>query len=40
MMIALAIQDQSHVSETRRRAIEIAQREGFGEVDCGKVALS
>lgn len=39
MMIALAIQDQSHVSETRRRAIEIAQREGFGEVDCGKVAL-
>lgn len=38
-MIALAVQDQSQVSEARRRATEIAQRQGFGEVDSGKVAL-
>ncbi|MGE5138948.1 MAG: SpoIIE family protein phosphatase [Rudaea sp.] len=38
-MIALAVQDQSQVSETRRRATEIAQRQGFGEVDSGRVAL-
>jgi anti-sigma regulatory factor (Ser/Thr protein kinase) len=38
-MIALAVQDQSQVSETRRRATEIAQRQGFGDVDSGRVAL-
>jgi anti-sigma regulatory factor (Ser/Thr protein kinase) len=38
-MIALAVHDQSQVSEARRGAIELAQREGFGEVDAGRVAL-
>jgi anti-sigma regulatory factor (Ser/Thr protein kinase) len=38
-MIALAVQDQSQVSETRRRATEIAGRQGFGDVDAGRVAL-
>src|ERR1700761_1780467 len=38
-MIALAVQDQSQVSEARRRATEMAQRQGFGEVDAGRVAL-
>ncbi|MBR0800925.1 SpoIIE family protein phosphatase [Bradyrhizobium jicamae] len=38
-MIALAVQDQSQVSETRRRATEIAQRQGFGDSDAGRVAL-
>jgi anti-sigma regulatory factor (Ser/Thr protein kinase) len=38
-MIALAVQDQSQVSETRRRATEMAVRQGFGDVDAGRVAL-
>src|ERR1700759_4168478 len=38
-MIALAVHDQSHVSETRRRATEMAARQGFGDADSGKVAL-
>jgi anti-sigma regulatory factor (Ser/Thr protein kinase) len=38
-MIALTVQDQSQVSETRRRATEMAQRQGFGDVDAGRVAL-
>jgi anti-sigma regulatory factor (Ser/Thr protein kinase) len=38
-MIALAVQDQSQVAETRRRATEIAGRQGFGDVDAGRVAL-
>jgi anti-sigma regulatory factor (Ser/Thr protein kinase) len=38
-MIALAVQDQSQVSETRRRATEMAVRQGFGETDTGRVAL-
>ncbi|MBV9533444.1 MAG: SpoIIE family protein phosphatase [Bradyrhizobium sp.] len=38
-MIALAVQDQSQVSETRRRATEIAERQGFGGTDSGRVAL-
>ena len=38
-MIALALQDQSQVSETRRRATEMAQRQGFGDIDSGRVAL-
>jgi anti-sigma regulatory factor (Ser/Thr protein kinase) len=38
-MIALAIQDQSQVSETRRRATEMAGRQGFGDTDTGRVAL-
>jgi anti-sigma regulatory factor (Ser/Thr protein kinase) len=38
-MIALPVQDQSQVSETRRRATEIAERQGFGDVDAGRVAL-
>jgi anti-sigma regulatory factor (Ser/Thr protein kinase) len=38
-MIALAVQDQSQVSETRRRATETAARQGFGDADSGRVAL-
>jgi anti-sigma regulatory factor (Ser/Thr protein kinase) len=38
-MIALAVNDQSQVSETRRRATEIAGRQGFGDADAGRVAL-
>src|SRR6202012_5138357 len=38
-MIALAVQDQSQVSETRRRATETAERQGFGDTDTGRVAL-
>lgn len=38
-MIALAVQDQSQVSETRRRASEMAARQGFGDADIGRVAL-
>src|ERR1700742_3294789 len=38
-MIALAVQDQSQVSETRRRATEMAERQGFGKTDSGRVAL-
>jgi anti-sigma regulatory factor (Ser/Thr protein kinase) len=38
-MIALAVQDQSQVSETRRRAADMAVRQGFGDTDTGRVAL-
>jgi anti-sigma regulatory factor (Ser/Thr protein kinase) len=38
-MIALAVQDQSQVSEARRKASETAERLGFGGVDSGRVAL-
>jgi anti-sigma regulatory factor (Ser/Thr protein kinase) len=38
-MIALAVHDQSQVSEARRRATEMARRQGFGDVDSGRVAL-
>lgn len=38
-MIALTVQDQSQVSETRRRATEVAERQGFGDADAGRVAL-
>ncbi len=38
-MIALAVQDQSQVAETRRRATEMAGRQGFGDTDTGRVAL-
>jgi anti-sigma regulatory factor (Ser/Thr protein kinase) len=38
-MIALAVQDQSHVSETRRKATDMAERQGFGDTDTGRVAL-
>jgi anti-sigma regulatory factor (Ser/Thr protein kinase) len=38
-MIALAEQDQSQVAETRRRATEMAGRQGFGDTDAGRVAL-
>ena len=38
-MIALPVQDQSQVSETRRRASELSQRQGFGDTDSGRVAL-
>jgi anti-sigma regulatory factor (Ser/Thr protein kinase) len=38
-MIAVAVQDQSQVSEARRKAAEMAVRLGFGEVDSGRVAL-
>jgi anti-sigma regulatory factor (Ser/Thr protein kinase) len=38
-MIALAVQDPSQVSETRRKAAETAERLGFGDTDAGRVAL-
>src|ERR1700684_3714973 len=38
-MIALTVHDQSQVSETRRRATEMAERQGFGDTDSGRVAL-
>lgn len=38
-MISVAVQDQSQIAETRRRAGDIAERQGFGEVDAGRVAL-
>jgi anti-sigma regulatory factor (Ser/Thr protein kinase) len=38
-MISVAVQDQSQVAETRRKAGEIAERHGFGDVDAGRVAL-
>src|SRR6202020_1403148 len=38
-MIALTVHDQSQVSETRRRATEMAARQGFGDTDSGRVAL-
>lgn len=38
-MIALAVQDQSQVSETRRRATEMAVSQGFRDADAGRVAL-
>lgn len=38
-MIALSMRDQSQVSETRRRATEMAGRQGFGDTDSGRVAL-
>jgi anti-sigma regulatory factor (Ser/Thr protein kinase) len=38
-MIVLTVQDQSQVSEARRRATEMAGRQGFDETDAGRVAL-
>lgn len=38
-MIALTVHDQSQVSETRIRATEMAERQGFGATDTGRVAL-
>jgi anti-sigma regulatory factor (Ser/Thr protein kinase) len=38
-MIALAVQDLSQIAETRRRATEVAKRQGFGDTDSGRVAL-
>jgi anti-sigma regulatory factor (Ser/Thr protein kinase) len=38
-MIALLVQDQSQVAETRRRATEMASQQGFGDTDSGRVAL-
>jgi anti-sigma regulatory factor (Ser/Thr protein kinase) len=38
-MIALAVQDQSQVAETRRKATEMAKRQEFGDADTGRVAL-
>jgi anti-sigma regulatory factor (Ser/Thr protein kinase) len=38
-MIALALQDQSQVSEARRRAADMAHRQGFSDTDAGRVAL-
>ena len=38
-MIAHAVHDQSQVSETRRRASELAERQGFDDTDSGRVAL-
>ena len=38
-MISLAVQDQSQVAEARRRASDMAGRQGFAEADRGRVAL-
>jgi anti-sigma regulatory factor (Ser/Thr protein kinase) len=38
-MIAISVQDQSQISAARRRAAEMAERQGFGDVDTGRVAL-
>jgi len=38
-MIALTVHDQSQVSETRRKAAQMAERQGFGDTDSGRVAL-
>src|ERR1700742_3339390 len=38
-MIALTVRDQSQIAETRRRATEMAERQGFGDTDTGRVAL-
>jgi anti-sigma regulatory factor (Ser/Thr protein kinase) len=38
-MIAVTVQDPSQISETRRKASDIAERQGFGDVDAGRVAL-
>jgi anti-sigma regulatory factor (Ser/Thr protein kinase) len=38
-MIALAVQDLSQIAKTRRRATEVAKRQGFGDTDSGRVAL-
>jgi anti-sigma regulatory factor (Ser/Thr protein kinase) len=38
-MIALAVQDQSQVAETRRKATEMAERQEFSDADTGRVAL-
>jgi anti-sigma regulatory factor (Ser/Thr protein kinase) len=38
-MIALAVQDQSQIAEARRGATDMAIRQGFGEIDSGRVAL-
>src|ERR1700742_1086642 len=38
-MIALTVRDQSQVSETRIRATEMAERQGFDDTDSGRVAL-
>ena len=38
-MISLPIEDPSQVAEARRRAVDFAARQGFDEVDSGRVAL-
>lgn len=38
-MIALAVHDQSQVAETRRKATDMAERQGFGDADIGRLAL-
>jgi anti-sigma regulatory factor (Ser/Thr protein kinase) len=38
-MISIAVNDASQVAEARRKASEIAQHNGFGEGDAGRVAL-
>jgi anti-sigma regulatory factor (Ser/Thr protein kinase) len=38
-MIVLAVQDQSQIAEARRGATDVAIRQGFGEIDSGRVAL-
>jgi anti-sigma regulatory factor (Ser/Thr protein kinase) len=38
-MISLNVNDESQVAEARRETTTIAKRQGFGEVDSGRVAL-
>jgi anti-sigma regulatory factor (Ser/Thr protein kinase) len=38
-MIALAVEEESQISQARRAAIETSKRHGFGEVDVGRAAL-
>jgi anti-sigma regulatory factor (Ser/Thr protein kinase) len=39
LMIAIAVQDPSQVATARREAAAIADRNGFGDADSGRVAL-
>jgi anti-sigma regulatory factor (Ser/Thr protein kinase) len=39
MTVSVLIKDPSQVAEARREAVSIAARNGFGEVDAGRVAL-
>jgi anti-sigma regulatory factor (Ser/Thr protein kinase) len=38
-MISVPVRDQSQVAEVRREAVQIAERQGFGSGDAGRVAL-
>ncbi len=39
MQLKLQVEDASHVAETRRQCVRIAERAGFSETDAGRVAI-